>query len=86
MFASRRIAVVPLMVACACLAVSALAPRPAQAASLDGVPAFGHVFLIVGENTSVSEVTARHAPYITGTLRPRAAWLTPSVWCRGCET
>jgi hypothetical protein len=56
--------------------LGALAPRLAAAASLDGVPAFGHTFLIVGENTSVGEVTPRHAPYITGTLRPNAAWLS----------
>jgi hypothetical protein len=60
-------------VLCAALSLGAPASR---AASLDGVPAFGHVFLIVGENASVSEVTPRHAPYITGTLIPRAAWLT----------
>jgi hypothetical protein len=61
---------------CMCLAVSALVPRAATAAGLDGVPAFGHVFLIVGENASSSEITPRHAPYITGTLRPQGAWLT----------
>ena len=48
------------------------APTGAQ----EGVPSFGHVFLIVGENTSLSQITAQHAPYLTGTLRPRAAWLT----------
>jgi hypothetical protein len=40
------------------------------------VPGFGHVFLIVGENTSYSQVTAAHAPYLTRTLRPQGAWLT----------
>jgi hypothetical protein len=40
------------------------------------VPRLGHVFLIVGENTSYSQVTARHAPYITRTLRPQGAWLS----------
>ncbi|MEA2310204.1 MAG: hypothetical protein QOE28_172 [Solirubrobacteraceae bacterium] len=49
---------------------------PAASASAASVPRFGHVFVIVGENTSYSEVTAAHAPYITGTLRPRGAWLT----------
>jgi hypothetical protein len=34
------------------------------------------VFLIIGENTSASQITARHAPYLTGTLKPRAAWVT----------
>ena len=39
------------------------------------VPHFGHVFLIVGENTSDSQVTAKHAPYLTRTLRREGAWL-----------
>jgi hypothetical protein len=51
-----------VLAVCACLTIGALAPRPAPAASLDGVPAAGHVFLIVGENTSAGEITARHAP------------------------
>lgn len=46
------------------------------AAGLEGVPQFGHVFLVVGENTSASEVTPARMPYVTATLRPRAAWLT----------
>src|SRR5262249_23582591 len=49
--------------------------RPAVARR-GGVPAFGHVFLIVGENASFSEITRRHAPYVTGTLIPHGAWLT----------
>jgi hypothetical protein len=40
------------------------------------VPRFGHVFLIVGENTSASQLTHSHAPYLTHTLRPKGAWLT----------
>src|SRR3954468_2024305 len=48
------------------------APAPARAA----VPRFGHVFVIVGENTSASEVTASRAPYLMRTLRPRGAWLS----------
>src|SRR5262249_2989804 len=63
-------------VVAACLALPLTGPPPAAAAPLEGVPAFGHVFLIVGENASVSEITPRHAPYITGTLRPGGAWLT----------
>src|SRR6476619_4406052 len=44
--------------------------------SREGVPGFGHVFLIIGENTSSSQVTAARAPYLTHSLKPRAAWLT----------
>jgi hypothetical protein len=51
---------------------SPAAPSPA----LEGVPAFGHVFLIIGENTSLSEDTAANTPYLVKTLKPRAAWLT----------
>ena len=40
------------------------------------VPRFGHVFLIVGENTSYSQITAQHAPYETRVLRREGAWLT----------
>jgi hypothetical protein len=42
----------------------------------EGVPAFGHVFLIIGENTTYSHLTTANAPYLMGTIRPRAAWLT----------
>jgi hypothetical protein len=51
-------------------------PSAAGGGRLDGVPQFGHVFLIVGENTSFSELKPLHAPFVTGTLRPRGAWLT----------
>lgn len=42
----------------------------------EGVPGFGRVFLIVGENASAGQVTARTAPYLTNSIRPEAAWLT----------
>ncbi len=50
--------------------------RQAQQRSLEGVPRFGRVFLIIGENTSLAQVNARNTPYIARTLQPRAAWLT----------
>ena len=49
---------------------------PAPAAGVDGVPAFGHVFLIVGREHERQRDHARHAPYLTGTVRPSGAWLT----------
>jgi hypothetical protein len=70
------------LVACGFLTLSALATSSGAASPLplrssnDGVPAFGHVFEIVGENTSLSQITPTHAPYLTGTLKPQAAWLT----------
>src|SRR5258708_6073682 len=42
----------------------------------EGVPAFGHVFLIIGENTTYSHLTTSNAPYLLGTIRPGSAWLT----------
>jgi len=48
----------------------------AAASEHEGVPGFGHVFLIVGENTSANQVTAARAPYLTSSIKPRAAWLT----------
>jgi phosphatidylinositol-3-phosphatase len=43
---------------------------------LEGVPRFGHVFVIVGENTTYSHLTTTNAPYLMGDLRRRSAWLT----------
>jgi hypothetical protein len=60
---------------CALLTAAALLCGCAPAASA-ALPRFGHVFLIVGENTSYAELTASRAPYLTGTLRPRSAWFT----------
>src|SRR5690348_3332256 len=53
-----------------------MAPTASQASGLDGVPGFGHVFLIVGENTSFRQVSARNAPFLTSTVIPQGAWLT----------
>jgi hypothetical protein len=59
----------------AALATTAILLSAGTAAS-GAVPRFGHVFLIVGENTSYSQVTAKHAPYLSRTLRPEGAWLS----------
>src|SRR5262249_11243999 len=68
--------------------IAAVAAAPASTASpasgrvrsagnpSEGVPAFGHVFLIIGENTTYSHVKASDAPFLMGTLRPHAAWLS----------
>ena len=55
------------------IATTVVVPVRASAA---GIPRLGHVFLVVGENTSFSQVTAARAPYLTRTLRPKSAWLT----------
>jgi len=45
------------------------------AATSENVPALGHVFLIIGENTTYSHLTSTNAPYLMNNVRPRAAWL-----------
>jgi phosphatidylinositol-3-phosphatase len=40
------------------------------------VPAFGSVFLIIGENTSANQIDRKRAPYLAGSLKKRMAWLT----------
>jgi hypothetical protein len=47
-----------------------------SSAALEGVPRFGHVFVIVGENTTYSHLDSTNAPYLMGDVRPRSAWLT----------
>jgi hypothetical protein len=79
-----RVAVrfLPVLVLAACLSTAAAAPAgPATATAArgslaEGVPAFGHVFLIIGENTTYSHLTTTNAPYLLGTIRPDSAWLT----------
>jgi phosphatidylinositol-3-phosphatase len=63
----------PLVVALVLAVSAAVAAAPAAAAP---VPRLHHVFLIVGENTSFGQITPAHAPYLTGTIEPQAAWLT----------
>jgi hypothetical protein len=55
---------------------AAAAALQRSAVANDGVPASAHVFLIVGENTSLSQITPGHAPYLSQSLKPQAAWLT----------
>jgi len=56
------------------LAISPVLTSPASAAA---VPSFGHVFVIVGENKSLSEqINSTNAPYIMKTLKPGSAWFT----------
>lgn len=59
------------------LAATAAAPTAAgAAATTENVPALGHVFLIIGENTTYSHLTATNAPFLLTSVKPRAAWLT----------
>jgi hypothetical protein len=72
----------PVLALVAGLSMGTAAPATSAAMSAapatvtEGVPAFGHVFLIIGENTTYSHLTAVNAPYLMGTIRSQSAWLT----------
>ena len=63
-----------------CLVVVAVSAMPATGAKppskVEGVPKFGNVFLIVGENTELIQINEQNTPYIQTDLKPRSAWLT----------
>jgi phosphatidylinositol-3-phosphatase len=57
--------------------LTGLSATPAHAAiEREGVPAFGHVFVIMGENTELGQVNKKDAPFLLGSVKPGAAWLT----------
>ncbi|MEA2520497.1 MAG: phosphatidylinositol-3-phosphatase [Actinomycetota bacterium] len=59
------------------MSVLALPGGPARATSrIEGVPAFGNVFVLVGENTTLSQLTTKDAPYQTSWVRQHSAWFT----------
>jgi phosphoesterase family protein len=66
----------PFLIALALILPAAAPPAAHAAASLEGVPPLGHVFLIIGENTTYSHLKMSNAPYQIGTIRPSSAWLT----------
>jgi phosphatidylinositol-3-phosphatase len=63
------------VVAVAAMVGMAAAPAAASGGA-EGVPALHHVFVIVGENTELSQLNMGNAPYLLGTLKPASAWLT----------
>jgi hypothetical protein len=68
---------IPGLMLVASLLATVLTVAPARAGGgAEGVPAFSHVFLIIGENTSYSQLNDGNAPYQETQLRPNAAWLT----------
>ena len=64
-----------VLVASFSIMLPAVLPTPAGADDT-GVPHPGHVFVIIGENTLLSELSMDKAPYQLGTIKPEAAWLT----------
>jgi hypothetical protein len=71
----RRLFLV-LMAAVALSGGLARATQATPSAKTDGVPQFGNVFVIIGENTDYSALTKNNAPYLLGTVKPESAWLT----------
>jgi hypothetical protein len=57
-------------------AVGLSAPAPASIAGggAEGVPRFGHVFVIIGENTDYQHLTTTNAPFLMTVIRPSSAW------------
>jgi hypothetical protein len=78
----RRATILTATVSALVLTVQAVYPQstnppPAQSPpSQEGVPRLGHVFVIIGENTTYDHLTPTNAPYLMQTFRPQAAWLT----------
>jgi hypothetical protein len=57
-------------------AIAQASVAPSSGVVSEGVPQFGHVFVIVGENTKLNQLTAKHTPWLVKTFKPDAAWLT----------
>ena len=60
----------------AAVGLAVLAQASAAGGGADGVPRFGHVFVIIGENTDYQHLTATNAPYLMTAIRPSSAWFT----------
>ena len=57
------------------LLAALVSAAPALATNrVEGVPSFGHVFLIIGENTDYSHIDATNTPFLMNTVRPNSAW------------
>jgi len=60
----------------AAVGLAVLAQTSTAGGGADGVPRFGHVFVIIGENTDYQHLTPTNAPYLMTTIRPSAAWFS----------
>ena len=54
--------------------LAALVQTSAAGGGAEGVPRFGHVFVIIGENTDYQHLTPTNAPYLMTSIRPASAW------------
>ena len=69
----RLRAILALSVVAVGLAVG-LTHASAAGSGGEGVPRFGHVFVIIGENTDYQHLTGVNAPFLMTTVRPSSAW------------
>ena len=58
------------------MAAFSLSPSTQVHATRASVPSFSNVFVIIGENTELTQINRHSMPYLTQTFRPEAAWLT----------
>ena len=65
-----------LTAAVAAVGLAALAQVSSAGSGTERVPRFGHVFVIIGENTDYQHLTATNAPYLMTAIRPSSAWFT----------
>ena len=65
----RYLALIALLVFCA-------SSVPASASGVPDLRQTPHVYLIIGENTEITQVNKSNAPYLSGSLKPQGAWLT----------
>jgi hypothetical protein len=77
MFAGKaRVLLVPILGALLVAVWSSPGRAVTPTAPTEGVPAFGHVFTIIGENTEIGQVNKTSSPYMITQVKPNAAWLT----------
>lgn len=67
---------IPVLISINILGIVAAGAQTTAESNQEGVPRFGHVFLIMGENTTYEHLNSTNAPYLVNTIKPNAAWLT----------
>lgn len=66
-----------LVIAMVAVGMTVIAAPAGTVAAAVRVPAFpGKVYVFVGENTSLSQLTAKNAPFQLGTIKPHSAWFS----------
>src|SRR5436309_6281778 len=65
-----------LAVLCLVIAAGSAGSASADVSKTEGVPQFGNVFVIIGENTEITQLTKTNAPFLLGMIKPESAWLT----------